>query len=165
MTSLTVSPTFQSPTDGSLTLTQVIHILAVFLATENSAYEYSLYIGSDSEVRKPDGETRYLTAIVVYRHGRGGRFFTQHSLGPIEATLRDRIWHETMLSTDLAKKLIDELTTRGLKSHIEIHCDIGDRGPTRELIREICGYVRGSGFQVAIKPDSCAASAVADRML
>ncbi|MDO8655133.1 MAG: ribonuclease H-like YkuK family protein, partial [bacterium] len=36
-------------------------------------------------------------------------------------------------------------------------------GPTRDMIREITGLIRGNGFEPVIKPDSFAASSVADR--
>jgi hypothetical protein len=154
---------FQSPTRGQLTFNEVIDDLASFLSSEGNAYSYSIFIGTDSEERSD--ETEYMSAIVAYRHGRGGRYFTQRTIDQLEATLRDRIWRETMLSTDIAQELIQELSSRGLNARLEIHCDIGERGPTRDLIKEICGFVRGNGFAVSIKPDSCAASAVADRLL
>jgi predicted RNase H-related nuclease YkuK (DUF458 family) len=142
---------------------EVIEDLADFLISQNSNFAYSIYIGTDSEEREQ--ETEYITAIVIYRHGRGGRYFTERTMDRLEATLRDRIWRETVLSTDIAREVIRELAARGLQGHVEIHCDIGEQGPTRDLIREICGFVRGNGFEVAIKPVSFAASSVADRML
>ncbi len=154
---------FHSPTKGQMSFDEVIEDLVIFLVSQNGNYEYSIYIGTDSEER--ERETEYITAIVIYRHGRGGRYFTQRTIDQLEATLRERIWQETMLSTDIAREVIRELAGRGLRGHVEIHCDIGERGPTRDLIREICGFVRGNGFMVAIKPHSCAASAVADRLL
>jgi predicted RNase H-related nuclease YkuK (DUF458 family) len=48
---------------------------------------------------------------------------------------------------------------------LEIHVDIGTVGPTKEMIKEIVGMVKGSGFFVKIKPDSFAATSLADKQL
>jgi hypothetical protein len=50
-----------------------------------------------------------------------------------------------------------------IHNELEIHVDIGQKGPTKEMIREIVGMVRGNGFFVKIKPESFAASTLADR--
>ena len=46
---------------------------------------------------------------------------------------------------------------------IEAHIDIGTKGETRKLIREMVGYFEGSGIDAKIKPDSFVASSYADR--
>jgi predicted RNase H-related nuclease YkuK (DUF458 family) len=44
-----------------------------------------------------------------------------------------------------------------------IHADIGENGATKDMIREVMGLIRGNGFEPKIKPESFAASTVADR--
>ena len=44
-----------------------------------------------------------------------------------------------------------------------IHADVGERGATREMVREVTGLIRGNGFEPMIKPFSFAASAIADK--
>jgi hypothetical protein len=81
-------------------------------------------------------------------------------------TLRERIWQEAIFSISVAKSVVEELMEREVESkNVEIHVDIGENGPTKALIQEITGYVRGNGFAVAIKPESYAASSVADRLV
>jgi predicted RNase H-related nuclease YkuK (DUF458 family) len=41
--------------------------------------------------------------------------------------------------------------------------DVGTRGDTRDLIREMVGMVAGSGYDALIKPDSFGATKVADK--
>jgi predicted RNase H-related nuclease YkuK (DUF458 family) len=41
--------------------------------------------------------------------------------------------------------------------------DVGEKGQTKDLIREVVGMVVGSGFDARIKPDSFGASKVADK--
>ena len=49
------------------------------------------------------------------------------------------------------------------KYDVEIHVDIGSIGETKEMINEVVGMVRSSGFLVKTKPYSYGASKVADR--
>ena len=44
-----------------------------------------------------------------------------------------------------------------------IHADIGVNGPTKSMVKEVVGLIRGNGFLPMIKPESFAASSVADR--
>src|SRR3990172_4714578 len=46
---------------------------------------------------------------------------------------------------------------------MEIHLDVGERGETRTIIREVIGMVTGSGFAAVTKPDAYGASKVADK--
>lgn len=79
-------------------------------------------------------------------------------------SLRQKIFYETSLSLHLASQLEEELRHNGYATlNVEIHVDVGTRGDTRDLIREIVGMVTGSGFNAKIKPDSFGASKVADR--
>jgi len=153
--------TFHSPTYGALTFDQMIDGVVDFVSTD-SANGYSLMVGSDSEMNT---STHFITAIVLHRHGAGAKYYWSEMGKPRYATLRERIWQEAIFSISVAKSIVEELAKREVESrNIEIHVDIGEQGPTRALIQEITGYVRGNGFAVHIKPESCAASAVADRL-
>jgi predicted RNase H-related nuclease YkuK (DUF458 family) len=44
-----------------------------------------------------------------------------------------------------------------------IHADIGENGKTKDMIKEVVGLIRSNGFEAKIKPESFAASVVADR--
>lgn len=153
--------TFHSPTKGAQTFDQLIEGISEFV-NEGNGHGYSLMIGSDSEM---GNDTHFITAVVLHRHGRGARYYWSQMVKPRFRTLRERIWQEAIFSISLAKSIVEELEKREVANrNIEIHVDIGEKGPTRELIQEITGYVRGNGFPVHIKPQSCAASAVADRL-
>jgi len=152
---------FNSPTHGELTFDQMIDRVVSFLQ-EESKYDYSLIVGTDSEMST---DTSFITAIVLHRHGQGARYFWAEMTKPRFSALRDRIWQEAIFSISVAKSIVEELLEREVESkNVEIHVDIGENGPTKALIQEITGYVRGNGFACAIKPDSYAASAVADRL-
>ena len=44
-----------------------------------------------------------------------------------------------------------------------IHADVGKNGATKDMIKEVTGLILGNGFTPMIKPESFAASSVADR--
>ncbi|RYD04208.1 hypothetical protein N752_15295 [Desulforamulus aquiferis] len=68
------------------------------------------------------------------------------------------------MSLELGARITDYLARTGMEElNVEIHIDVGRQGETKDLIREVVGMVTGSGFQAKIKPDSFAASSVADR--
>lgn len=153
--------TFQNPTVGVLTFDGVIDELCGELQREPEA-SYAITIGSDSETH--DGTVEFISAIVIHRKGRGARYFWMRTEKPPFHTLRERIWQEAILSTSLARSVLTALEERDAWSaDVEVHVDVGENGPTRELIREISGFVRASGFVICIKPMAYAAAAVADR--
>lgn len=74
------------------------------------------------------------------------------------------MYEEAAMSLEMAETILALFHNDGItKYDLEIHVDIGEVGSTREMIAEIVGMVRGSGYAVKIKPDSFAASKVADR--
>ena len=118
-------------------------------------------MGTDSQLRE---EVCYVTAIIILRAGRGGRFYYVKEREKVKLSLKQRIYYETSKSLSVAAKIAEKLTANGLADlDIEIHLDVGEHGETKEIIREVVGMVVGSGFDARIKPDSYGASKVADK--
>ncbi|MDI3298451.1 MAG: ribonuclease H-like YkuK family protein [Bacillota bacterium] len=152
---------FYSPTRGMLDFQGVFEEIVRFLEQDPEA-EYNLIVGSDSQLRSHD--VVYVTAIVVHRRGKGGRYFYEKRVRRRIESLRQRILYEASLSLQLAGRLAEALSENGYaRMNVEIHLDIGAQGETKDLIREIVGMVTGSGFGARIKPDSFGASSVADK--
>ena len=80
-------------------------------------------------------------------------------------TLRDKIYHEVFSSLDTAKELVPKLKTKILNTSydLEIHVDVGEKGETKDMINEVVGVITGNGFIARTKPESYAASSVADK--
>ena len=157
---------FVSPSKGKLTLGEVIGEITAYLEEEPER-QYRLIIGTDSHNSTKDHRAEFVTAVVIHRIGRGGRYFWTKERKEKIVTLRDRIYTETLLSLNLAQKLLPQLQTY-LRAgdggyELEIHIDVGKSGPTREMIREVVGMVVGNGFKAKTKPDSFGATVVADR--
>ena len=153
---------FISPTHGPLKLGQVIENLVNF-HDETLDFPYRIIIGTDSQQIKGEG-TNFVTAVICHRVGQGAIYFWRKKNGIIMHNLKQRIVAEAIYSLELAEDLTEKLTVKGLlENNLEIHVDIGRTGPTREMISEVIGMVRASGYDVKIKPESFGASKVADR--
>lgn len=155
-----VSMNFINPTQGQMTMEEVVRDIVGFIK-EDSSNQYKLIIGTDSHTRT---DACFVTAIIVHRVGKGARYYYRRKHTPLIKSLRNKIYTETSLSLKTVTLLKQELAKTNYKDmDVEIHVDIGENGDTKELIREVVGWVMGSGFKVKIKPEACGASKVADR--
>ncbi|HNR24425.1 MAG TPA: ribonuclease H-like YkuK family protein [Candidatus Bipolaricaulis anaerobius] len=152
---------YHSPTLGRLSFQEVVdEILAMMAAAPEASYE--VVVGTDSQTYAD--EVDYVSAIVVHRVGRGGRYFWRREKDERPQSLRERIYREAWLSYETAEELIRALKDRGVSGfQLEIHVDIGRNGRTRDLVEEVVGMILGVGYRVRTKPEAYAASAVADR--
>ncbi|HCX45394.1 TPA: hypothetical protein DGT35_02205 [Patescibacteria group bacterium] len=125
--------------------------------------EYKIFIGTDSE-ELGNNRADFVTAIVVHRVGNGGRYFWHRSEFDKLHTIRDRIWQEVLTSLDIAKDFISFAKDFNLPEHkFEIHVDVSENGKTGSMIQGLVGIIRANDFEARIKPNSFAASTVADR--
>jgi len=153
---------FQSPTHGALELLDVRTRIIDFLARD-AAGTYQIVVGTDSQPHNGSG-VDFVTAIVVHQTGHGGIYFWKRVVNKKTYALRQRMYEEATMSLMMAEEVVALLHKDGItKYDVEIHVDIGKFGPTREMISEIIGMIRGNGFSVKMKPESYAASKVADR--
>ncbi len=158
---------FQSPSLGTQTLPQVIKEIVSFLDADPQS-QYRLVIGSDSHERSIAGKkmANFVTAVVMHRLGKGGRYFWHNGHHTQVHSLRQKIYTETQLSLETASLLVPELN-KYLKDRknweLEIHIDVGTVGDTRDMIKEVVSMVVGNGYKARTKPDSFAASSVADK--
>ncbi len=151
---------FTSPSFGKMNLTSVVENVFAFMKKDNKC-RYNIIVGTDSQNHT---DTDFISVVVVHRIGRGGRYFWRHTKEKRKAILRERIYREATLSLELAEDLIKLLKKAEMPQYnLEIHVDIGEGGPTREMINEVVGMIRGNGFQVKTKPDAYGASVIADR--
>jgi len=182
---------FYSPSKGMLNLGGVVDELINYKKEDPQA-KYKIVIGTDSEIREKGNE--FVCVVAVHRIGRGGRYFWARVYEDKRTDLRTRIYQEATISLALAGALLEkELEFHGVEvdmgqsitevfkslekdkngsnreiifnNELEIHVDIGSKGPTREMIKEIVGMIKGSGFPVRIKPEAFAAANLADKHL
>ena len=152
---------FHSPTLGEMALSSVIERIRGYME-EMPHYKYRLIIGTDSAGKNHTG-VDFVTALVVHRIGAGGIYFWKKKFFEVHS-LRERIYKEATLSLEFAQELLKILHSEEFLNYdFEIHVDIGTEGETRDMIAEVVGMIRGSGFNVKTKPESYGASSVADR--
>lgn len=139
---------------------EVVEDVVSFMEEEPTA-QYKLIIGSDSQTRD---DICFVTAIIVHRQGKGARYYYRRKYMTQIKGLRHKIFTETSMSLEAVTLFKEELATTPYKDmEVEVHVDIGQNGDTKGLIREVVGWVMGSGFTVRIKPYACGATKVADR--
>lgn len=151
---------FINPSTGRMTLDQVFENIISYIE-EEPEYSYKLIIGTDSHVKD---DICFVTAIIIHRVGKGARYYYRRTYQRKIKNLRQKIFTETSLSlevVDIIKSKLDKTEYRDLD--LEVHVDIGENGNTRELIREVVGWVIGSGYRIKIKPEASGATKVADK--
>lgn len=153
---------FCSPSRGKLSFAAVFEDISSY-SNENPEDKYKLIIGTDSH-SYTNRSVVFVTAIIVHRIGKGGRFYYRKQRTRYMESLRQRIYYETFLSLEVAARVTEKLAENGEEElNVEIHLDVGEKGETREIIKEVVGMVIGSGYDARIKPESYGATTIADR--
>ncbi|MBM3208809.1 hypothetical protein FJZ40_00750 [Candidatus Shapirobacteria bacterium] len=158
---------FNSALNGRVDLDHLILEIVSFVSQDRQAF-YKLVVGSDSQGKRENGlkVLDIVTAVVIHRMGKGGRYFWRRIRKEKISTIRDKIYTETILSLEAAQELVPRLKVAlvGLAPYdLEIHIDVGEVGPTREMIKEVVGMVTGNGFVAKTKPEGYGAYVVADK--
>jgi hypothetical protein len=146
---------------------------AVRFMKEDEKRKYKVMIGTDSSGSSEE-IIDFITAVVIHRVGNGGRYFWRRINLNRFHTLRDRIIQEVLFSLDVAKEVLSalkeldgppeaRLAGGGPQFDFEIHIDVGENGETKTVMQEVLGMVRAYNFEARVKPESYAASSVADR--
>jgi hypothetical protein len=164
---------FKRGNGQEVSYSEMIKVIADYIRV-NPSESYDITVGTDSQNHKM---TRMVEVIAVCRIGDGGIFFFRREDIPKIKVLKEKIIEETNRSIVNAMGFIDALQEELLEDNIDldimfdenrlsfaVHADIGRRGKTKELIKEICGWIEASGFEARIKPDSYAASGVANML-
>ncbi len=162
---------FYNPTKGDLKLDQVIEEIIGYIKEQPDSF-YDIIVGCDSSSEETP---HFPVAVAILRVGEGGRFFLKKVKYPPSFNKRfinwkNRILQEVLLSCELALFLKEKLKKRveTLDEDLDyqfryIHADIGAKGRTKDMIKELTGLIRGNGFEPKIKPEAYIASILADR--
>jgi len=161
---------FFNSTQKNMNIAAVAKMIKNFIE-QNPNQKYRLAVGTDSQVR--GNCTCFATGIHIHRVGQGAWCCVSKRIEKRRYNnLREKISKETTITYEilsiLNELLIDTLcaytdTYKDFDCRIEAHIDVGTRGETRKLIREMVGYFEGLGIDAKIKPDSFVASSYANR--
>lgn len=156
---------FKSPTYGCVTIPEIAKIIKNKILSDPG--EYNLMVGTDSQ---NFDKTRMVTVIALHNVGHGGIFFYNSEYVPRISQVNRKIMEETYRSLTTAQFLIFELEEISEEDFdytdyvkLEIHVDAGNNGASKQVIPEIVGWIKASGFEVSVKPDSYAASSIANK--
>ena len=159
---------FYNPTRGDLPVEAVMEEMLNYIEAKPESF-YDIVVGCDSSSEE---QPNFPVALVILRKGEGGRFFLKKVKYKNKKfyNLHQRILEEVLLSCQLALFLREKFEgrVRNLNKNLNfqfryIHADVGENGPTRDMIKEVTGLIRGNGFEPKIKPEAFVASVVADR--
>jgi uncharacterized protein len=119
-----------------------------------------LHVGTDSQ--HSGQATNYVTVVAVVDPGRGGRVFYQRKQVPRAHSLAHKLFLEAEMSINAALTL-----SQSFAHDIIVHVDANEdlRHLSSQYVRALAGMVIGHGFQVRVKPDSWAATHVADSLV
>lgn len=153
---------YQSPTYGKVTLDQLQNIVSKYMSVDKKA-KYEIIVGTDSQ-KITKNKYDFVSALIIHRVGQGGIYFWKRLIQDKKISLKERIYQEATMSLVTSEEFVLFFKTNGISRYdIQIHVDIGHNGETRDLITEVVGMIRGSGYEVKIKPYSYGASKVADK--
>jgi len=153
---------YHSPTYGKIDLERLKKIVSSFMGTEKKA-KYEIIVGTDSQ-KIEKNKYDFVSALIIHRVGWGGIYFWKRLVQDKKISLKERIYQEATMSLETSENFVNFFKTNGISRYdVQIHVDIGHNGETRDLITEVVGMIRGSGYEVKIKPESYGASKVADR--
>lgn len=149
----------RSPTYGEVSYEKMIYIIKKFISkSPNSVYNIS--VGTDSQNFE---DTKTVMVVAIHRVGSGGIFFYDVKRVKKITNIAQKLFFETSMSLDIATKLSEMLQEEGIDFGISIHVDAGNNGKTSKLIPEIVGWIKSCGFDCETKPNSYAASSIADK--
>lgn len=160
---------WKSMTYGELELEDIPDkILRYYGRVKMFGIPLQITIGTDSQT---DSSTRIVTVIAITCEGHGGiYFYTMTSVKKI-TNIAQKLRLETQLSLETGEQLCQLLNMHKYNcfmsnATISIHVDASNnpKGKTFSLVPEIVGWIKACGYDCCIKPDSFAASSIADRL-
>ena len=162
---------FHSYTYGRVNLSDIANHLLEFY-NKNKVYnaDFTITIGTDSQ--NFHDTTKIVNVISIICKGHGGIFFYRVSHLNFISDIRTKLREETSMSLEIAEELVNILQDNEmyheifLNIPIQLHIDAGntDKSKTKTLVSELVGWVVASGYEACIKPESYAASSIADRI-
>lgn len=156
-----------SPTYGKCSDEKMIGIIVNYIRSNCKTSEgFNFVVGTDSQNYS---DTKMVVVIAVQNVGHGGIFFYDILRIKRMSNIRQKLFYETNLSLKYANKLIPEVEKYCREMNFDhvnfcIHVDVGKKGKTNQLIPELVAWVKACGYDCKIKPDSFAASSIADKI-
>jgi predicted RNase H-related nuclease YkuK (DUF458 family) len=158
-----------SPTYGNCSDERMTNIIANYIRTNYRNSEgFNFVVGTDSQTYS---DTKIVVVVAVQNIGHGGIFFYEIRRVRRISNIRQKLLYETSMSLQYADRLIaqfeaycGEESVNLDKVNFCIHVDAGKNGKTNKLIPDLVAWVKSCGYDCKVKPDSFAASSIADKI-
>jgi len=159
---------FRTPQGQPIAISDIAIRIADFILSDKQS-DYEITVGTDSQNFH---DTKMVEVVAVHKKGRGGTYFYNieyiHRITNLKQKINEETSRSLMIANELLEALEDYLLENGillddLNVSFQIHCDIGKTGKTNILIKEITSWITSQGYVCLIKPDSYAASSVANK--
>ena len=129
-------------------------------------FQKKIIVGCDSQV--VDNRITFITTVVILYIGHGGVFFYNKDNVQFCSkylSMQNRLFQETYRSVEIAK-IVDDLLKNTQYCVEQIHCDLNSNNKYRsnKAVAMCIGFICGNNYKPIIKPDSYAASSVADSL-
>ncbi len=123
-----------------------------------------IIIGGDSQPFSENGVKEYVFAIAIALHivGNGGIFFIKKFRKKTFMHISEQLFMETSESINEARSL-QESGLLDMVDSVEIHCDVGKNGGSRDYASAVKGMIESCGFNGFLKPEAAIASTLADK--
>ena len=152
-----------------MTFAQIAGKIASYIMAHGLDRQYELSVGTDSQ---NFDDTKMVRVVTLHDVGYGGIFFYDVRRMRKIMNVREKLTIETTYSLECAQQLLDAVEAFKKSFgfditkcvHFSIHVDAGPNGRSRDSINEICGWVRACGYDVHTKPESYAASSIANKI-
>lgn len=152
---------WKTPSRGEFNFDEMVNAIKEHIL-EDTTQKYIVIVGGDSQTFYSKGQTKYITTVIVRKVGRGAQYYYFTDYKPFARSLREKIWNEVMSIYETIIALKDSGLSKNIVDVVP-HIDVGEKGETRKLIKEVTGLFIGEGYNVQIKPFSFASSSVADK--
>ncbi|MCS7307978.1 MAG: hypothetical protein NZ526_05450 [Aquificaceae bacterium] len=119
----------------------------------------AVYVGCDS--RQVKNHTLFVSVVVVHIDScRGAKIFWKTEKVPRIRSLRQRLLEEVSRAVYLALEISDVVEDRPFEVHLDINPNPEHNSSV--ILKEAIGYVLAQGLKPVVKPNSIAATTVAD---
>lgn len=121
-----------------------------------------IHVGCDSQQKKRF--TEFVTVVILLKEGKGGRVLYKKDRVKRIRNLRERLLMEVSHSINTGLEINKISEEIDMNIHIDANPNI--KFQSSKYVQQLVGYVMGCGFDnVIVKPDSWAASHVADHVV
>ena len=119
---------------------------------DHASEKFRVHIGTDT--KPSSSHTTLITTICFREEAKGAVVVYQKSKIGVFPTVRDRLFHETYVSLEVA-----EAVTPLVGYPPTIHADVNPRQDTlsSQVMDGVVGIIKGMGYPVIIKPEAWAA--------